>query len=126
MSTYGFVYVLANRLMPRIYKIGMTMRSPVARCEELSSPTGVPVPFDLIFYAEVEDPAQVEREIHSALVDVRVNPAREFFEFPLAQFAIDTVRQYAINSCLTSEGWHLVDSENDSETKLKVIQGGTK
>lgn len=78
-SNYGFVYVLRNICMPGIYKIGMTDRAPSQRAEELSSSTSVPMPFDLVCFAEVMDAASVERAIHEELDDRRVNPAREFF-----------------------------------------------
>ena len=78
-SNYGFVYVLRNVCMPGIYKIGMTDRAPSRRAEELSSSTSVPLPFDLVCFAEVVDAAAFERAIHEKLADCRVNSAREFF-----------------------------------------------
>lgn len=77
--TYGFIYCLGNEAMPGIYKIGMTERAPSQRCEELSSSTSAPLPFDLLFYGEVEDPLRVERQIHSEFYLERVNDYREFF-----------------------------------------------
>ncbi len=43
----GIVYVLSNRAMPGLVKIGMTTRPELdARLKELYT-TGVPVPFDV-------------------------------------------------------------------------------
>lgn len=80
MANWGFVYCLGHDLMPDVYKIGMTERSPSMRCEEISSSTGVPGPFEILFFIEVTDPARVERSIHSLLSASRVCTDREFFQ----------------------------------------------
>jgi hypothetical protein len=79
MSKYGFVYLLGNPCMPSVYKVGCTERSPRQRAEELSTPTGVPLPFDVLCYMEMEDFQAQERRMHGWLEDVRVSPQREFF-----------------------------------------------
>lgn len=78
--SFGFVYVLQNLEMPNIYKVGMTTRSPHERAAELSSTTGVPVLFDVVYYAEVSDPIRQEKRVHKALEKFRVNSGREFFK----------------------------------------------
>lgn len=82
MSTWGFVYCMANEAMPNLYKIGYTTKTPMARAEELSSSSGVPEPFEVLFYLETKNPAQVEAKIHHYLKQFRVNPSREFFKMP--------------------------------------------
>lgn len=79
MANYGFVYVLGNDYMPGIYKIGMTNQTPLRRRDELSSGTAVPTPFNLLFYIEVDNAAQVERTIHECLQADRISEGREFF-----------------------------------------------
>lgn len=78
--TYGFIYCIGNDYMPDIYKIGMTERSPMQRCRELSASTSAPWPFDILFYAEVEDPRVVEQQLHQIFADRRVSEGREFFK----------------------------------------------
>ncbi|WP_312831954.1 GIY-YIG nuclease family protein [Pseudomonas lactis] len=75
----GFVYCLTNSSMPGICKIGRTDRSPSQRCKELSASTSAPTEFHIEFYAEVEDSALLERDIHAAFSKFRVNESREFF-----------------------------------------------
>ncbi len=91
MSSYGFVYVLENHAMPGLLKIGHTMRSPRQRAVELSASSGVPMEFDVAYYAEVESPQQVEMEVHARLGGKRVNQSREFFAAELEE-AIHAVR----------------------------------
>lgn len=79
MSNFGFVYMLSNDYMPDVCKIGCTERSPHARAEELSKPTGVPAAFRVVCFIEVDDFQVVERNFHKWLEKQRINNGREFF-----------------------------------------------
>lgn len=81
---YGFVYVLGHEYMEGVFKNGMTGQTPLKRCDELSSGTAIPSPFDLLFYIEVDDPAAVESAMHDVFADFRVSDNREFFRVDLA------------------------------------------
>lgn len=65
--------------MPGIYKIGCTSKSPRARAEELSSPTGVPNIFEVVCYIDVPEFQLAESRIHKKLSHLRANTQREFF-----------------------------------------------
>jgi hypothetical protein len=80
MSNFGFVYILTNAHMPDVYKVGCTERSPHSRAEELSKPTGVPSPFKVLCYIEVDDFQTYERRMHEWLEEYRISSNREFFE----------------------------------------------
>ena len=85
---YGIVYVLTNSAMPGLVKIGMTNRLNItARLKELSSATGVPVPFELAYACKVpiNQTMKVERALHVAFAPYRLNPSREFFQIQPAQ-----------------------------------------
>jgi hypothetical protein len=77
----GYVYILRNEAMPGIYKIGVTGRDDLdERIGELySGKTNIPLPFDCVFACKVENYKAVEKIIHNAFHDNRVNPNREFF-----------------------------------------------
>ena len=75
----GFVYVLSNKAMPGLYKIGFTERDIVERIAELSSSTGVPTPFEPLFALQVSNPTTAERLCHETLAPYRYNESREFF-----------------------------------------------
>jgi len=74
----GYVYILTNRSMPGLVKIGRTTRSPEQRLTELWQ-TGVPTPFEVYHYVRTPSCVQLEAMCHQALADVRVDEAREFF-----------------------------------------------
>ena len=77
----GFVYILKNEAMPGIYKIGVTGRNELdSRIDELyTGKTNVPLPFECVFACRVKNYKTVEKIIHNAFMDTRVNPNREFF-----------------------------------------------
>lgn len=77
----GYIYVLTNRSMPGIVKIGRTEREPADRARELRT-TGVPTPFDLVHARLVEDCDSLEKQVHRVLAErgVRTLSDREFFE----------------------------------------------
>lgn len=78
----GFLYVLTNPSMPGLVKVGKTVRDPRIRVKELSSPTGVPTPFELAYVEAFDDCHTAERRVHAALAagGIRVSSKREFFE----------------------------------------------
>lgn len=96
----GWVYVLSNEFMPGIYKIGMTTTSPATRAKELSSATGVPVPFKIEAAFHCEDPAESESSIHEALAGFRINDSREFFKEELEEIIYEAEAhcQAAVNT----------------------------
>lgn len=80
--SYGFVYLVYNESMPDLYKIGYTTKSPLQRCHELSDKTSVPTKFKIYCYGELNNPHELEKELHNAGERFRVNHAREFFKMP--------------------------------------------
>ena len=92
--TSGYIYVLSNAAMPGLLKIGRTDRQPELRARELRT-TGVPHPFVLEHYVEVEDSARAEKQLHELLQSrgARMSTDREFFSIDLydAIAALDLV-----------------------------------
>ena len=62
-----------------LYKIGLTRRSVEGRSKELSSATGVPLPFGVLASWSVGNCAKIESLAHERLQKFRVNSRREFF-----------------------------------------------
>jgi len=73
------IYVLTNEAMPGYVKIGKTNTSLEQRVAELSRSTSVPLPFTVFYASAVKNAAFVERQLHDAFDNNRVNPRREFF-----------------------------------------------
>ena len=73
------VYILTNETMPGLVKIGRT-EDLSSRIAGLNSSTGVPLPFECYFAAEVKDCAKLEKILHQLFSENRINPQREFFK----------------------------------------------
>lgn len=91
----GYVYVMINSSFNDMVKIGKTTKDPNERAKELSSATGVPTPFVVVFYKEFANCDIAENQIHKFLEDAgcRVNDNREFFRVPVKE-AIEVVQLF--------------------------------
>lgn len=91
----GYIYVMASPALKKdFYKIGKTTRTPQERAEEISTGTGVPLRFYVVFQSLVSNCHVVEQIIHSKLSKHRSNISREFFELPLHE-VIDVISTVA-------------------------------
>ena len=75
----GYVYILTNRAMPGLVKIGRTKKPPKDRAAQLYT-SGVPLPFEVYAYLRVKNPRLVEKRLHKRFERQRINPKREFFK----------------------------------------------
>jgi hypothetical protein len=90
-GTLGKIYILRNSAFKDgVVKIGLTERNSEIRSNEISSATGVPIQFEVLFEDDVLDVKMAEKKIHQRLEKYRVNPKREFFKLPL-KLAVKTV-----------------------------------
>ena len=116
------VYVLANEAMPNLIKIGKTKRKDLqARMSELYT-TGVPFPFECLWAGEVKDCNHIEKIIHNAFVDKRVNLKREFFNvrpeqvIPLLQVIAEKEITSDVNNALVKD---ISEEEQNAAKKLR-------
>ena len=80
----GLIYILRDPLhQDALIKIGHTTRTSEARAKEITSATGVPWGFEVIYEESVLDSRAAERLVHNRLAAHRVNQKREFFKLPL-------------------------------------------
>lgn len=80
----GYIYVLTNKAMPGLLKIGYTQRTIQERVRELSSATGVPHDFEVAYSIETLSPEYKESIIHQHLSEYRVSKkGKEFFKISL-------------------------------------------
>lgn len=77
----GYLYLLLNQSMPGLIKVGRTARAPDQRVAELTSATGVPTLFILVYDLFVLDAVAAERYVHAKFEELglRVAENREFF-----------------------------------------------
>ncbi|MFN5422498.1 MAG: GIY-YIG nuclease family protein [bacterium] len=106
----GIIYILSNPAMPGIIKIGKTTKEDVKlRMKELYS-SGVPLPFECVYAAKVNNLDAVERALQTAFSPNRLNPKREFFEIETSQaIAIIKLLELENVSPLVDQEANLID-----------------
>ena len=112
----GIIYILTNEAMQGYIKIGKTC-DLAARVKDLSRATGVPLPFEVFYAAEVDDVDFVEKQIHEAFGRTRVAPNREFFtETPERVVAVIKLRE--LREVTPHEDY--VENEDDRRALARV------
>lgn len=91
MRIRGWVYVIRNKAMPGLVKVGFSTKDPMLRAKELAN-TGAPHPYEVIYDALVEEPRGVEALVHSFLQKHR--EGREWFRCSVV-VAVNAIRQNA-------------------------------
>ena len=94
----GYVYVLSNKAMPNLIKIGHTTRTSGIRIEELFT-TGVPTKFDIEIEIFTEDAPLLEKKLHSVFRVYRFRSDREFFKCEV-EFAVKKIKNYLVDSTI--------------------------
>lgn len=119
MANHGFVYILGNRAMPGIYKIGMTDRSPSSRCDELSSATAIPYPFNVLAFVPTDDALSLEQGLHEYFDAARCSPRREFFSLDFCNIISDIGEMFS--SPFVTDGGCQVIIADAARRKIKGI-----
>ena len=80
-----WVYILSNPSSPGLLKIGYTKQTPEERAKQISSATGVALPYKVEWAYKCFNGETVEREVHHKLKAQRVNNNKEFFQISLEE-----------------------------------------
>jgi hypothetical protein len=114
----GFVYIFLNVSFPELVKIGRTTVSVEERARQLSSSTGLPTPFMVIYDELVDDCEAVERLLHQRFDAYRVRGPREFFRIPVRE-AIRVLKSEAE----TRRGIQVTRDEHEITAELRQTFG---
>ena len=112
----NIVYVLTNQAMPGMIKVGITGSDTVETRMKSLDQTGVPLPFQCYYAAEVDDAQAVEKAVHAAFDDSRVRKGREFFEMDPNKAKI-VIQLREINDVTPRD--EVVSSPDDTAALLK-------
>jgi len=91
-----WVYVLVNKSLPGVCKVGMTTTTVAQRVREINSATGVITPWIPVYRYECINSYTLEQAVHEELESLgyRLNPNREGFEVQ-SEVAIQTIERLA-------------------------------
>jgi hypothetical protein len=121
-TTTGYVYILTNKFVPNLVKIGKTTRNGDIRTKEVSSPTGVPGTYETAHKRWVVNCHVAEKEVHWVLRHKRPDKRKEFFELTLDE-AIEIVDEicdkHSVNKVVSSHFFNDNNNDNDYDDKSK-------
>ncbi len=125
-KTVGYVYIMTNPcFQENCIKIGESENAE-ERKNELSSPSGVPLPFELFAYVRSTQYKVIESALHQILTDAgfRINPKREFYRI-LPQEALKYLKKVALIDPNVNPDEDIVapDEDNrDENTKRRILK----
>lgn len=109
----GWVYVLSNKSMPGLVKIGFSTKDPELRAVELRS-TGNPSAYDVEYDVLVDEPRTIEQNIHRQLAVAR--EGREWFRLTAAAAIIEIKKTIGTRP-------HLESYKRTSEAEVMQTHG---
>jgi hypothetical protein len=111
-----YVYVLVNRSMPGMVKIGMTTDTPAKRARDINKATGVPTPWVPVWWLKCYASRILEQRVHEHLGQYRVASNREMFNIDsvTAQRVIEELGKDFTN-CLMAE---VIEKQHDPSQSL--------
>ena len=115
----GIIYILINEAMPRYVKIGRTATDLEQRIRDLSASTSIPILFTCFYACTVKDAQFVERQLHDAFDNNRINPKREFFQ--IAPKRVVSVLKLVEIENITPKKDFVADTE-DQRALIKAIK----
>ena len=114
------VYILVNKDMPGLIKVGRTSGTASERAKKLSQSTSVPSPFEVVYEIPCDQAKQLERTMHRQLAQYR-RPRREFFECSV-EYAIFLLEHYHLN-ILNNHPWNQKAKELLQKIPENEIEG---
>jgi hypothetical protein len=115
----GWVYILSNKAMPNLVKVGHTTRDTQSRIQEIDG-TGVPHRYDIEYEIQIENSYHVEQKTHAILGHYRENKKREFFRCSIA-VAISAIREAANGGIILENNRHEKNACIEAELR-KIAQ----
>jgi hypothetical protein len=112
----GWVYVIRNKAIIGLVKIGFTTKDPILRAKEFNG-TGVPFDFEVVFDALVDSPRDVEQSVHKSLAVYR--EGKEWFRCEV-EVAVNQIRNNAQH--IYQEKFHKTDQGGASFVVSKSSQ----
>jgi hypothetical protein len=92
----GWIYVISNKAMPGLVKVGYSTKDPKLRAEDLNH-TGSPHPYRVEYEMLIEEPYQIERNVHKILLNCK--EGKEWFRCSIED-AILAIKKIADTSII--------------------------
>jgi hypothetical protein len=111
----GWVYVISKKAMPKLVKVGHTMKDPELRAQELDH-SGLPHRYIVEYELLIEDPRSIVMKAHVGLAHIAER--KEWFRCSLEE-AVATIRKAAKDYKIINEEFKHVDREKAERLRRK-------
>lgn len=111
----GWIYIISNKAMPNVIKVGWSSKDPKERAQELG--TGAPFPYKVEYEALLDNPKEVEKLAHEMLAFVKAG--KEWFECDVP-IAMKAVKKICENRKVYFEN-HLTDTKQKSPETISIL-----
>jgi T5orf172 domain len=111
----GWIYIISNRSMVGLVKIGWSSKDPSMRAKELNN-TGCPHSYQVEYEALLENPYNVEQAIHKHFKDIR--EGKEWFRCKVDE-AVLAIRQH-FSKEIIHEVFHLLEKQKILERERAI------
>jgi len=98
MAIRGWVYVMTNKSMPGLVKIGYSTKDPTTRAGKLG--TGSPSKYEVVYDVLVDDPQLYEQRVHKILAHKR--EGKEWFRCGISE-AVSEIRTVVGKGAITEK-----------------------
>jgi hypothetical protein len=113
----GWVYIISNKAMSGILKIGYSTKDPKLRAAELNH-TGSPYPYVVEYEMLIEEPYQIEQRIHKVLSSCK--EGKEWFRCSIKE-AITAIKKIVASSFIYEQTRKALPEEQLTPT-LKTLK----
>lgn len=117
----GWVYVISNKAMPHIVKVGFTTNDPEHRAKELGN-TGCPHPYVVEYEVFIKQPRIIEKAVHHRLKNQR--EGREWFHCSITE-AITVIKE-VVGAKAIVESYPRAANRTRVETRKRRIEAEKK
>lgn len=119
MGVRGWVYVITNKAMPELVKVGYSTKDPEIRAEELAN-TGTPHAYVVEFDVLVENPRDLEQKAHAQLS--AFHERKEWFRCSVTQ-AVEAIKSVSGSSVLLErKGKGILDFGTERSDHYRMYQ----
>jgi len=102
MDIRGWVYIITNKTMPGLLKVGYSSKDPILRAKELAQ-TGLAHPYVVQYDVLVKGPKDIEQRVHKILYARR--EGKEWFRCSVNE-AIKEIRTLVAGKVLLENIYH--------------------
>jgi hypothetical protein len=120
MDKRGWVYIITNKSMPGLLKVGYSSKDPIIRAKELAQ-TGLAHPYIVQYDVLIKGPRDIEQQVHKVLHARR--EGKEWFRCSINE-AVKVIRTLVAGKVLLENISHNATENTTQPPHLNEMRSG--